>query len=243
MLKIGYCGFHVPGSDEKSLFRDNNKKEVCSLLDIKFLHFETETIFFSNLNSLGLFLGDNPDFVLQESQDVEPFVLGEIGIWGSWYKTLIKFIASDLDWLIIFEDDLWLAGAESVELIDLIFSQYLPEDSNFLTFHAFESEFKFYAPDMDVNPYLARRFQDCNLGLTAVSKNAAREILDKIKSGIDNPIDLYLFSSEFQSKVYSLIPSVQTGKISLFNRQWIGSTIKPDNVEPKYVPFPFPTDI
>jgi hypothetical protein len=243
VIKIGYCGFHVPGSDEKSLFRGENLKTISSFLDAKFIPFETQTMYFPDLHAVGKFLRSHPDFVLGQSQQENPFVIGEIGIWASWYVALSKFVESDLDWLLIFEDDLWMTGPESVELVDLIFSQYLPDDADFVTFNAFEGEFKLYNEDMDVNGYLAHRFQTCNLGLTSVSKRAAREILGKIKSGIDDPIDLYLCSESFKVKAYSLKPHIQAQKISLYNREWIGSTITPDGVEPKYVPFPFPTDI
>ncbi|NBW04154.1 MAG: hypothetical protein EBR87_10700 [Cytophagia bacterium] len=240
MIKIGFCGFHVPGTDEKSMFRLNNQQNLISLLSSRFIQHETPTAFFPTLVSLGEFLKAHPGFTLRESRNVEPFIIGEIGIWASWYLALSSFVKSNLDWLIIYEDDLWLGGLETIEFIEKIFSDNLPLDCDFLALTALEGEFFLHNEELNVNQYLSERFQSCCLGLSAVSKKAAHYILEKMESGIDNPIDLFIFSKEFALKTYSLIPTQQVGaQISLYNQKWMGSTINlRDSADPIYVPFP-----
>jgi len=240
MSKVGFCGFHVPGTDEKSVFRLNNHQNLASLLGSKFIELETQTIFFPSLNSLSGFLNTHPDFILLESRSVEPFTIGEIGIWASWYTALLSFIQSDLDWLIVYEDDLWLGGLESVAFIEKILQDFLPTDSDFLALSVLEGEFFLHKEDQVINQYLSERFQTCCLGLSAISKKAARRILEKIKSGIDDRIDFFLFSDEFGLKTYSLIPTQQVNaQISLYNQKWIGSTIYLcETNNPVYVPYP-----
>jgi GR25 family glycosyltransferase involved in LPS biosynthesis len=240
MIKIGFCGFHVPGTDEKSIFRLNNRQYLISLLSSRFIHHETQTAFFPSLDDLRQFLKNHPDFTLRESKNVEPFIIGEIGIWASWYLALSSFMQSDLDWLIIYEDDLWLGGLETIEFIDNVMREYLPPDADFLALSALEGEFHLHREELNVNQYISERFQECCLGLSAISKKAAYCMLEKMKIGIDNPIDLYIFNKEFGQKSYSLTPTQQVAaQISLYNQKWLGSTInfrKSDS--PIYVPYP-----
>ena len=240
MDKIGFCGFHVPGEDEKSIFRLNNQQTLISLFRTKFVEHQTETVYFPSLENLYDFLKAHPNFKVLESRNVEPFIIGEIGIWGSWYLALSSFIHTDLDWLVIYEDDLWLGGLETVAYIDEVIRSLPPLEADFLALSALEGEFFMYDEEIKINQYFTKSFQSCCLGLSVISKKAALYILEKIKRGIDNPIDLFIFGEEFELNIYSLIPTEQVRvQISLFNQKWLGSTInlrKSDN--PIYVPYP-----
>ncbi len=97
-MKLAYQLFHLDGVSPE---RDNNAKEVCSLLEIP------------SLGKCTFSAADVPDtFTFPQH-----FKNGEKGLWYSTFVALKNFLNSDFDALLILEDDIllekdFLAGAQ-----------------------------------------------------------------------------------------------------------------------------------
>jgi GR25 family glycosyltransferase involved in LPS biosynthesis len=120
---------------------------------------------------------------------------GVVGVWASNYLAYKKFLESDYDTLVLFEDDI-LVSKNFRYLVEL-YKQELPGDWDF---------FSFFVPDDSLFAYnendhtigaenVCISYQQWSCAGYMVSKAGARKAIEDVESrGINCPIDWYIFN-------------------------------------------------
>ena len=226
-LKVCYNYFHVPGVDEKSLFRKGVVESVSNELKKIATPLDSPTISWTDIQELKSFLKLNPGVKFFKPDMRRDFFIGEIALTSGWFLALTRFLGSDNNLLLIFEDDLWLNNEQSAginHLQEII--KKLPNDADLLFLYSPEDCFKLYAPDLDVNGLLCKHFSTWSTAFMLLTRVGAEKILTLFQEGVDRPLDSFLIESQKLIR-YCLKPETQVNFISVYQRQWLGSTIDP----------------
>jgi GR25 family glycosyltransferase involved in LPS biosynthesis len=186
------------------------------------------TMYLNTADKVENFINLHPDFKVNTVEDycqpgeTFPPSAGVVGVWASNYKAWKRFLESDYDTLIIFEDDIVLSKnfkfiAEKYlnELMPVwdFFSFFVPNDSLFA--------YNPHVHDMgDEN--ICRSYQQWSCAGYAVSRRGAEKAIADVESqGITAPVDWYIFNFRMKQEENQA--------------QFSTYTVKPD----KYIPIKF----
>ena len=159
------------------------------------------TIYLNTADKAEAFVNQTPNFKINTVEDycqpgeIFPPSSGVIGVWASNYLAYKKFLETDYDTLLVFEDDILISSnfktiAELYmkELMPIwdFFSFFVPDDSLF----AYNEDLHDFGEE-----YTCRSYQQWSCAGYAVSrKGAERAIADVESRGINCPIDWYIFN-------------------------------------------------
>lgn len=223
-----YQSFHVPKDDENSQFRASNQQKIFNLLDEIAEPLDSPTYAFSTIEETREFVTThNLKF---KSSMTRPFYLTEIGLLCGWYKSLLKFIESDFEYMIIFEDDMWVSqdGKKVTDLILKIINEYLPADAELLNLYVTDVEMRDYLPEYDLNEYVSRGYNYLCCGMLVFPRVGALKLLEVFKNEVTKAVDLIMFRhGDIGMKFYCLNPKIQVDYFSMWSHEWLGSTIDP----------------
>jgi GR25 family glycosyltransferase involved in LPS biosynthesis len=186
------------------------------------------TMYLNTADKVENFINLHPEFKVNTVEDycqpgeTFPPSAGVVGVWASNYNAWKRFLESDYDTLIIFEDDIVLSKNFKViaekyldELMPVwdFFSFFVPNDS----FFAYDP----HTHDMgDEN--ICRSYQQWSCAGYAVSRRGAEKAIADVESqGITAPVDWYIFNFRMKQEENQA--------------QFSTYTVKPD----KYIPIKF----
>jgi len=159
----------------------------------------SKTIFIRNEDDLKNFYLNNKDINVNPEgyinwEGKQGWKFGELGIWASNFLAWQEFANSEYDYLIIFEDDVKLLENFTKLLPEYINS--LPKDWDILGLYSTPFEWSQYKKEYDIegNSFVCQSFHYLNLAAYVINKHAVFKILEKIKTPIEEPIDVYMFT-------------------------------------------------
>ena len=228
-LKNSICFnyFHVPGTDEKSLFRRGVVDAVSGELTSLGEPLNSPTVCWSKKSEALDFLSSNPALNIIKSEMPRDFFIGEIALFAGWFLALNAFLLTDYAYLLIFEDDLWFNCKENAALNQLKkVTVDIPENTDIVFLFSPEENFEKYTPKLDVSQLFCTNYSNWSTAFTLVTKKGASKILTLFERGINRPLDALLLGDTGIVK-YSLKPEEQAPYFSVYDRTWIGSQIDP----------------
>jgi len=209
-LRICYGIFHIENSNCSD--RHDLKDKLVNKINGTWTNFNFETYSFNSLEEaeeLAMRLDLNFNHIPSERKDGSTgFSKGEIGLWIGTITSLRRFVNSDFDILIIFEDDILVNESGILTTNSYlqkpprkfdIFSLYAPEDQYFI-YGRKKHPISFIQKHTIDNPRKPTRvFQDCSTVAYAVSKKGARKILKSIEKEISMPVDWHVYKNNFRA--------------------------------------------
>jgi Glycosyltransferase family 25 (LPS biosynthesis protein) len=186
------------------------------------------TMYLNTADKVENFINLHPEFKVNTVEDycqpgeTFPPSAGVVGVWASNYKAWKRFLESDYDTFIIFEDDIVLS-----KNFKLIAEKYLDELMpvwDFFSFFVPNDSFFAYNPQLhdmgDEN--ICRSYQQWSCAGYAVSRRGAEKAIADVESqGITAPVDWYIFNFRMKQEENQA--------------QFSTYTVKPD----KYIPIKF----
>ena len=158
------------------------------------------TMYLNTLDKVENFVNLYPEFKFNTVEDycqpgeTFPPSAGVIGVWASNYKAYKRFLESDYDTLMLFEDDILLSANFQTVLNTYVselpvdwdfFSFFVPDDSLF----AFNSSHEIGAENVCIS------YQQWSCAGYMVSREGARKAVEDVESrGINCPVDWYIFN-------------------------------------------------
>jgi GR25 family glycosyltransferase involved in LPS biosynthesis len=188
----------------------------------------SSTMYLNTADKVENFINLHQDFKVNTVEDycqpgeTFPPSAGVVGVWASNYKAWKRFLESDYDTLIIFEDDIVLS-----KNFKFIAEKYLDELMpvwDFFSFFVPNDSFFAYNPQLhdmgDEN--ICRSYQQWSCAGYAVSRRGAEKAIADVESqGITAPVDWYIFNFRMKQEENQA--------------QFSTYTVKPD----KYIPIKF----
>jgi GR25 family glycosyltransferase involved in LPS biosynthesis len=216
-MNIGFQVFNVDmGIYERNLATHKIKESLSEY----FTYLDSETKNLSTKESVEKFLEENKDFVLNRTVKgvnnkhyTFPHKSGVLGVWASNFIAWKKFLESDLDILLIFEDD--VAISKDFYQIFTKYLNQLPENWDFFSFFVPEDNYTYNRYNKNIHNIedkdVCINYQDWSCAGYAVSKSGVLKALEDIKNiGVNRPIDWYVFNinrdEEIKFNTYSLTP-------------------------------------
>ena len=159
------------------------------------------TYYLNTVDKAEKFVNEHPDFKINTVEDycqpgeTFPPSSGVVGVWASNYMAYKKFLETDYDTLLLFEDDVILS-----QNFRIVAERYLEELMPAWDF------FSFFVPDDSLfayNPHIhdlgddntCRSYQQWSCAGYAVSRKGAEKAVEDVQSqGITAPIDWYIFN-------------------------------------------------
>ena len=186
------------------------------------------TMYLNTADKVENFINLHPEFKVNTVEDycqpgeTFPPSAGVVGVWASNYMAWKRFLESDYDTLIIFEDDIVLS-----KNFKFIAEKYLDELMpvwDFFSFFVPNDSFFAYNPQLhdmgDEN--ICRSYQQWSCAGYAVSRRGAEKAIADVESqGITAPVDWYIFNFRMKQEENQA--------------QFSTYTVKPD----KYIPIKF----
>lgn len=174
---------------------------------------------------------------------------GVMGVWASTYLAYTAFLATDKQYLVLFEDDALVS--ENIADVLNAYLPELPEGWDFFTLFVPDDCIQWYSyprvnqpwvkpdvlgpKDYEIGqPHVCRNYQDWSCAGYVISRKGAQNTLDDIaEHSVGNPIDWYVFnvrqmdSSNQYFETYSIKPAAyrpvrlysQASKSSVIHRQ------------------------
>ena len=202
--------FHIenPNCTERHQLRDEllrNIGDTWKNLNVQTISFSTLSEAEKKAKELNLHFDHIND---DRKPGLTGFMKGEIGIWISTILAIKKFLESEFDILVLFEDDV-TALEEGVRIAHQyllnsprgfdIFSLYTPEDQ--YPIYGRKRHFKAYlSKHLFDNPRQPTKlYQHWSAASYAISRSGARKILGSIENEITTPVDWHIFRGRFKS--------------------------------------------
>jgi len=159
------------------------------------------TMYLNTVDKVENFINLHPNFKVNTVEDycqpgeTFPPSAGVVGVWASNYKAYKKFLESDYDTLILFEDDITIS--KNFQLVIEIYMRQLPVDWDFFSF--FVPDDSLFAYNEDTHTIGAENvcisYQQWSCAGYMVSREGARKAVEDIESrGINCPVDWYIFN-------------------------------------------------
>jgi GR25 family glycosyltransferase involved in LPS biosynthesis len=193
--EINYHIIHV--DDVRKSNRDRVDEVLMSnKLEIECLDARTE-------ENKTKFFEDNPNFKLAWSE----FKDGEIGNFGSHYLAW-KFLAkSNLENILIFEDDVLIEN-NFIEKYNIAIDN-VPSDYDVLSIFVHPNQYDRFDKTQEISYHIAKGYQDWSTLCYVVSKNGAKKLIKHVEDhGMGRPTDWFIFrgGNEGTFNVYTLPP-------------------------------------
>jgi len=159
------------------------------------------TVYLNTVDKAEAFINQTPDFKVNTVTDfckpgeTFPPSSGVIGVWASAYLAYKKFLESDKDVLIIFEDDIVISNNFKT-IANMYMSELMPIWDFFSFFVPDDSLFAYSEPEHDLGEeHICKSYQQWSCAGYAVSRRGAEKAVADIESrGINCPVDWYIFN-------------------------------------------------
>jgi hypothetical protein len=213
--KICYGYFHIESNPCLFQSRHARIQQLVQAIDDRWKNLEIETISHMDVSDA---IQSAKNFGIQFSpkgyvfQGEKGWKRGEVCLWVGTILALRKFLESEHEYMLLFEDDV-IVKENSVDLVESyinlrrfdLFSFFAPESSHELYGRKRNMLQYIQSRTIDNPTRITKAYQPSCLVSYAVSRNGASRILNSVKNGIDAPLDWHLFSKKF--KGLSLKPS------------------------------------
>lgn len=184
--------------------RKNNRDALDKTVD-------GNKIFIKSLNAkkdgeIDLFKKENPEFKFAW----DGFKLGEIGNFGSHYIAWKYLCSSNLNELVIFEDDIIVD--ESFNNRYQISMNSLPKDYDVFSIYVDSNQHPRYNTQHILNDNVSKAYQDWSTLGYVISKQGAKKLCKYVEDiGMDHPTDWFIFRKGEKGifNVYTLPPNVK----------------------------------
>ena len=200
--KIKYpINYHVIHINDERLDNRNRVDEVLvgNKLSIKSLNAKDEDL-------VKEFHDDNPEFKF----GWHSFKPGEFGNFGSHYNAWKYLKSSNLDNILVFEDDVLINDSFMEDYQSLM--NDLPEDYDVFSIYVDENQFPRYNQKHHVGDRISKGYQDWSTLCYVVSKVGAEKLCRYVEeTGMDMPTDWFIFRHGDNGifNVYTLNPKVK----------------------------------
>jgi len=177
-LNLCFSYFHVPGVDEKSQFRKTIVDSVCNEFGSIAALLPSKTVAFEDVSSLQAFLVNFRELKILKSSMSRDWFIGEIALICGWFLILSDFAASDYDYLLLFEDDLWFNPSDhaGVKFLETALPK-LPTNIDLCFLYSPEGNFSLYHEGLAINEIFCLDFSTWSTALTMISKDGAKKYL------------------------------------------------------------------
>lgn len=180
------------------------------------------TMYLNTFDKAQKFLDENPDFKVNTVEDYAqpgetfPPSSGVVGVWASNWLAYKKFLETDKDVLIIFEDDI-VVSANFEPIMNFYMQQLMPTWDFFSFFVPDDSLFAYNEEEHDIyEEHVCRSYQQWSCAGYAVSRRGAEKALNDVATrGITAPVDWYVFNfrmkqeeNQMRFATYTLKPKV-----------------------------------
>ena len=132
---------------------------------------------------------------------------GEIGCFGSHYLAWKYLKNSDLDNLVVFEDDIIVYDNFQDQYDNLI--NNAPKGWDIISIYVDENQYPRYNDSQEINSYISKGYQDWSTLGYVISKSGANKICKYVEDhGMNQPVDWYIFRNGHKGvfNVYTLPP-------------------------------------
>jgi len=159
------------------------------------------TMYLNTADKAEAFINQTPEFKVNTVTDfckpgeTFPPSSGVVGVWASTYLAYKKFLESDKDVLIIFEDDIVISKNFKV-IAEMYMGELMPVWNFFSFFVPDDSLFAYNESEHDLGEkYICKSYQQWSCAGYAVSRQGAEKTIADVESkGINCPIDWYIFN-------------------------------------------------
>lgn len=213
-----YNIFHQGGVDTR---RDVNARNTARAVSRYFADIKSPTVYLPTHKDLAECLAAHPQVRFNSSPDesrIFPGTTGAAGLWIGSYLAYKKFLSTDADFLLIFEDDVKLS-CNFYSVLKLYMSE-LPRDWDVFSLLVPWDTLKQHTESHVISGkrYISHIYQDWSTGAYALSRQAARTIVKDIEdNGISHAIDFYLFNFRYNQQTpyprfnsYNIQPGIYT---------------------------------
>lgn len=212
--------------------RINNKSRINDILDEENL-LDIQSINANDDEILNDFLRENKDFTFAW----EGFKLGEVGCFASHYNIWRSLAESDMNEVLVFEDDAWLK--EDFVFIISEAMKDVPEDYDVFSVYVDPNQYDRYKESSHkITGNISKAYQDWSTLCYIVSKSGAKKMLDFVKeNGFGEPADWFIFRNAERGhfNVYTFTPKAGS---PLSIQDNTGSTVQETkNLKPETVIF------
>jgi hypothetical protein len=179
-----------------------NKSYEGILKSISFLpRLGSPTMYLNTAEKAEEFINRTPEFKINTVTDfckpgeTFPPSSGVVGVWASNYLAYKKFLESDKDVLLIFEDDIILSKNFKT-IANMYINELMPIWDFFSFFVPDDSLFAYNQSEHDLGEeYICKSYQQWSCAGYAVSRRGAEKAIVDVESrGINCPIDWYIFN-------------------------------------------------
>ena len=179
-----------------------NKSYEGILKSMSFLpRLDSPTMYLNTADKAEAFINQTPEFKVNTVTDFckpgenFPPSTGVIGVWASNYLAYKKFLESDKDVLIIFEDDIIISNNFET-IANMYMSELMPIWDFFSFFVPDDSLFAYNQSEHDIGEeHICKSYQQWSCAGYAVSRRGAEKAIADVESkGINCPVDWYIFN-------------------------------------------------
>lgn len=173
-------------------------------------------------SNLKQFLYTNRDFKM----NLDNPKVGEIGCFGSHFLAWKYLVDSELDYLVIFEDDAMVEKGFKEKLIDRL--HQLPEDYDVFSVYADDNQDDRFRPKHAVSEFISKGYQDWSTLCYVVSKKGAKRLLEVMsENGMNMPVDWYIFRNG-EAGVFDVYTVPPRKKLPIYINDITGSQVQAD---------------
>jgi GR25 family glycosyltransferase involved in LPS biosynthesis len=192
---------------EKSVERSPVVNKINSILSPISDELKVTSYEISDNEQLAKFKNDHPAFKL--NPEIQ-FRYAEVGVWASNYDAWVNFLKTDKEYLLMFEDDVYVSE-NFPDRIDKVL-QEIPEDWDaffFLTPYGNKTYYKSEEHDIGLEN-ICRMYQGNWLGCYMLSRKGVEALVNGVQEYfISDPVDIYLFYKQSFLKAYNFKPFVE----------------------------------
>lgn len=213
--ELCYSVLHIENEPTMgNLFRITFKKNIDLILNNKIKELKAETVYISNKEQFDKYYLNNPDILVDKKGYVNyaaevGWKFGELGIWASNVNIWKNFIDSGYEYLLVLEDDVQLKPNFVEKFLE--YTSELPADWEIMTLFVGEYEYMKLFGKKDINDYknICTSYHELNHSVVLLNRKTVLKILEKIKTPINLPIDLYFFRKPNDFMTYSIRPTAE----------------------------------
>jgi len=180
------------------------------------------TMYLNTADKAETFVSQTPEFKVNTVTDfckpgeTFPPSSGVVGVWASTYLAYKKFLESDKNILIIFEDDI-VISKNFKTIAEMYMDELMPVWDFFSFFVPDDSLFAYSESEHDLGEkHICKSYQQWSCAGYAVSRRGAEKAVADVESkGINCPIDWYIFNfrmkqekNQIKFNTYTIKPKV-----------------------------------